>query len=155
MRKAGVILLSCALLISAGCATAPTGPGYEPQREFLVNAPPSHTWDAVVAVMSDFGADITSLDGDSRYLITDWMGGVLESYCDCGSAPLAIERDRQGRFSVYVRETDDGGAKITINAKFRVLREFDFQIYEASCLTMGQFEADVARAVKDHLGVAN
>jgi hypothetical protein len=127
-----------AVLLSA-CASAPKA--YDVDRSRIYPAPFDATWNALVDVFNQEGWPIDQIDKQSGFISTGWADtGNHPGWSDCGSAALAIDRQREGAFRIFVRE-EPGGTRVDITSNFRILREgMGQRLNYDSCNSTGMIE---------------
>ncbi len=132
----------------AACATAPVARQFE--RRATVPAEFAAVWDAVIDIFGERSWAIDNMDRESGIITTDWMltGQLADSYMDCGSAPLATDREHMTRFNIVVREAASG-SYITVNTAHRVKRYLlgDPPAGVINCVSTGVLESEIHEEV--------
>lgn len=141
MRLASILFLP---LIATACA----GPKiYQFDNSWETSVTFDQAWSATVQVFAENQWSIQTLEKDSGIIVSEWLGlGRDKTFCDCGQSGLSIRKGCQVKFNVFINN-DDQSPTITINAKFRELRSFDYQTYWVDCNSKGVIEESVRSSI--------
>lgn len=132
------------MLIISACATAPKH--HEIDKSDTIDEPFDKVWGALIETFAELNLPIDTIEKDSGIIATDWLdyyGTNNKAYCDCGGLGLSIERERIGKFNVFVRELDPASTMITVNAKFEQTYEFMDSRFTRKCNSIGTIEKQI------------
>lgn len=147
MRSIKMVMFSgLTTLLCLSCATAPKIRPEDVQKKFHVEVPFDVAWTAVIGTFADLNLPIANLEKDSGLIMTDWVR-FPEDFCDCGSAPLAIEISRQGKFNVFVKR-EGTGVSLTVNTTYEVVREVMDTRANVRCVSTGRLEQTIHERVQ-------
>jgi hypothetical protein len=151
--KFSVLLVFCLTFIF--CATAPTP--RQIQNSFPIEKPFDSTWQAVIEVFAELSLPIMNMEKASGLITTDWIsfrGQKNTDYADCGKGGLMdVEKDRLGKFNVYVKKISESSCEIKINSLF----EKHYVIYDnpsinkSSCVSSGKLEAQIFKSIQEKI----
>ena len=138
------------LLASTACASAPVARDFDDLADYRAISF-TEVWDVVVDISRDRNWAIDALERDSGTITTEWMSNDDVAYRDCGSAGFrATDSDHLGRYSVAVRETDNG-VSVRVATSWRVVRNSANSISSVECLSTGMLEREIHDEVRRRL----
>lgn len=149
MRLAALVAVPVLLVSCAGPKIYQFENSWETQATF------DDAWSATVQVFAERQWSIQTLEKDSGIIVSEWLGIERDkSYCDCGSSGLSVVRGREVKFNVFINNDGDP-PRITINAKFREHRMFDYQTYTVACNSKGAVEQLVSNHIFEKIRAKN
>ena len=146
MKKIAWTMLA-ALTISA-CATLPTVQHQSRMFTLSSGIDMDAAWKSLVTYVTERGWVVSVLDGDSKFLTTDWHS-VTPADVDCGTPGIAIDTNYRARASVTMSETTDGAVRMTINLNAEVTRSFGSDAWQIPCSSRGTVEDRVRAGVEN------
>ncbi len=139
------------LVASTACAGVPP---VERDVESLANfrgVSFTEAWDLAVGEFASRGWTIDNLERDSGIITSEWVsteGDLYPSYRDCGSPGLRANLSNyRGRFTVVVRETDNG-VSVEVTTDWEVTKSTSSSIGIAECFSTGLLEGEFHRALR-------
>ncbi len=144
-------LSAVVLMASTACAaTAPVVRNIESLANYR-GVSFEEAWDLVVGEFASRAWAIDNLERDSGIITSEWTsaeGDLYRSYLDCGSAGLrASFSNYRGRFTVVVRETDDG-ISVEVTTDWEVTKSTVSSIGVVECLSTGVLELELHRELR-------
>ncbi len=137
------------LVASAACASAPVVRDVESLANYRGGSF-TEAWDLVVGEFASRGWTIDDLERDSGIITSEWVsteGDFYPSYRDCGSPGLRANLSNyRGRFSVVVRETDNG-VSVEVTTDWEVTKSTSRAIGIEECFSTGLLEGEFHRAL--------
>ncbi len=138
------------LVASTACAGAPVVRDVESLANYR-GVSFTEAWDLVVGEFASRGWTIDNLERDSGIITSEWAsteGDFYRSYRDCGTAGFrASFSNYRGRFTVVVRETDDG-ISVEVTTDWEVTKSTASSIGIVECLSTGELEGEFHRALR-------
>lgn len=148
MRLA-MMVLCCVLAMTLGCATAPAP--HTIKNAFHFTDGYDEVWAAVMESMAELSLPIQTLEKESGLIATDWISFEGLDACDCGSAGIMTDSDRQGKFNIFAKRNAAGGVDVKINTVFQVRRSFDTTSRVITCYSTGLLESKLNGWINDKL----
>ena len=149
MRSAALLLF----ILLAGCATAPKPHVFDPVARFTTDF--DHAWSATIETFAEMNLPIQNMEKASGLVTTDWIsfaGDANSGYADCGGTGLAIERDRQGKFNVYVK-TVEGSVDVRVTTTYRQMRSLGSSSGWVNCQSTGQLEERIHGMIQQKIAM--
>jgi hypothetical protein len=156
MKKFFVCLIIALFLVACGTAPKPK----QIQNAFQIDKPFDSVWPAVIETFADFVFPISKMEKASGLIATDLirLPGTYDTfdkdnetgYCDCGGPAISWGTIiRAVRLRVFVRKTNETSCEVTINAKFDVTWERDFESRSYECVSNGKLEAEMFKRISE------
>lgn len=130
------ITLPAILFLLAACATAPQQTAFANSRFY--DMPFDEAWEGVISFFTANGIQIRTIEKASGLIYAE-QALSDPAFADCGSGGLAIDIENLTSFNIFVRE-DGGRTSVTVNADFKIIREFDRRRITVQCLSTGTLE---------------
>lgn len=154
-----ILVLGFVCLFLIACATAPV-----PRQ--IVNTFPIEksfdlVWQAVIESFAELQLPIQNMEKDSGLITTDWIdfkGQKNTDYCDCGGLGINVERSRNGRFNVFVKNISKNSCEIKVNCIYQqTIQPVTAKAWDAistrKCISTGKLEKDMFELIKSKLDI--
>jgi len=149
------LLMAVVPVLITACATPPPPP-ITTHQEAEYDATFDEVWEAALDVLSEHQMLVENLERNEGLITTEWLP-VTEDDCDCGTpAVFDVDRDRVGKFNVFVNEVDEGLIEVQLNTIWRAARydmEGDY-VGTSICSSKGTIEKGFQEALQAHLSEA-
>ena len=141
------------MLALTACATGPAS--YEFDNSVALDSDFDTTWESVIDFFSSRNIAVQTIERDSGIIYAERMyagarNAEFARYADCGENPWVAPVSHSVSFNIFVRETDSGGSRVTVNATFNQtampIGGGVMSSYE--CNSRGRLEQDIIDAVR-------
>lgn len=127
---------------------------YTGAKQWPLEASKDKAWDAIIAVFTDRGLTIQTIEKDSGVVTTAVMPTQNKAYfVDCARA-MDIVHQYSIRLAIVLRDIPDGTSALTINTTSAVYKKgFMSDWVWSPCPSSGLLEVELVRNIRTTLGI--